>query len=248
MPHLHRLAGPLLPVLLVATGAQARLQLTGYTCATDTLHRSVPGLEVVEILPRLEGPAWGQALTQELEARARASMEAFVEANADPGFLDPAMPLFQEGEWRLEWATPELAALRHASLEFSGGAHPVTRSELLLLAWDGSRLAPLSLDQVMAWTPELEKCLRRQCTGQLRLLGSPEAKARNWRGLPSSRLKRALPTEMGLLYVLDPYEAGAYVDGAFEFIVPWRVLGDHVRAGGVLERALSPEWSQELGR
>ncbi len=224
--------------LLGVVCAQARLHLPSYSFTTDTLSRELPGISAQECLPRVGGVPWGTALSQELRRRAETSMKEFVDANKDPELLDPDMPVFLEGEWRVEWATPVMVALRHNRLEFTGGAHPNHQCELVAMIWKGGSLLPVTVDKLLSWSPDLEKSLRRQTTGHLRLLGSEDAKAKNWKGLPAKRLKQALPTEAGLLYVLDPYEVGSFADGAYEFVVPWRALGDQVGFGEILSREL----------
>jgi len=205
--------------------------------AVDTVRQRIEGLEAREVLPVLRGEVpWAAALDAMLKEKAHNAVAAFIDQNNDPELLDPDMPMQQEGEWVLEWATSRLVSLRHTCFAYTGGAHPVHQTELMILSWNGKDLLEVTLDRLLKWSPAMEKELRRQTSGHLRLLGSPEAKQKDWKGLSASRLKQALPTRLGLLYHFDPYEVGSYADGAYTFIVPWGALGQELPASELLKQ------------
>lgn len=229
----------ILLVLGMGSQADAQLRLWPICLSLDTLRQEAQGVKASEILPVLRGDIpWAAALDAQLKERARRVLAAFIEQNKDPESLDPDIPMEQEGEWTLEWATPRLLSLMHTSFAYTGGAHPMHESEALILSWDGKELRTVSLDRLLKWSPSLEKTLRTQTSAQLRLLGAYEAVQKGWKGLSTARLKQALPTRDGLLYTFDPYEVGSYADGTFRFTVPWRALGDELPAGEFLKQEL----------
>lgn len=229
----------MLILVLWPVAGWGQLRISPCTQVADSLVLREPGLEARVDFPVLHGgAAWCEALNTHIASRARTEAEGFLDQNRPTleVMTDPALVHF--GRWQVLWATSGLISLRHDTEEYTGGAHGIHQCEFGTLAWDGARLDSLGLESLLTWSPALEKALSRQLTGHLRLLRASEALEKSWRGLPARRLRQAAPTALGLLYVINEYEAGAYVEGAFPVLVPWRALGDALPAGGRLSRML----------
>jgi len=230
----------LLPLLAPALAA-AQIRIAPCLVERDSLVVRHPGLELCVQYETLHGLApWCPAFNRMMAERAvqRSVAAAGKVAMDEPPRGAPEDQVLELRTVSVAWATSELVSVREEVYAFAGGAHGATETHFRLLAWREGELRPSSLKDYLAWTPELEAELQRQLTGQLRLQGASEVSGGAWSGLEAARLADAAPTTLGLLFVVNEYEAGAYCEGAFDVLVPWRVLAPWLPAGGTLERMI----------
>ncbi|MDP2359535.1 MAG: hypothetical protein Q8O14_02105 [bacterium] len=238
-------------VLALATTAAAQLTVLPCRLALDSVVVQDRELEFGFVFHRLECEApWSAPLNRLVveEARRRAG-EAIQEAedlarddemagedlDADEALSGPAS--FQWARLTVEWATPELVSLReHVSEYWSGAAHGSEQTRFRILAWAEGELQPVSLGGLLTWNGALEAELNRQLVGRLRLQGASAVLAGDWPGFGTLRLQDAAPVADGLRYVVNEYEAASYSEGAFDILIPWRVLVEWIPADGVLDR------------
>lgn len=144
--------------------------------------------------------------------------------------------------------TSGLLSLRRRDYDFSGGAHPNTLSSGIL--WDktrGRRLTPADLFAKGADLTVLDQSLcsainaaKRQRVPDSKILNlgggdfaCPRAGATPFVLAPGSAPGKAA----GLVFLIDPYQVGPYVEGAYEIAVP----------APLFRSLLAPEYADDFG-
>ncbi|MFA7330319.1 MAG: RsiV family protein [Candidatus Delongbacteria bacterium] len=236
---------PLLLALTLACPGSLPAQLQVYPCRQriDSLVVNRPDVEVRILFHGFDSPTgWSGPLTTLLQenAQSRLAGALSVAAETDPVVAGSAGPVFvEEGRMFLVWGSPELVVLRDTYYTYSAGAaHGDENTHFRILAWHKGKLKPVTLADLLKWNRELRNELNRQIEGQLRLLGASAVLEGRWEALDARRLQDAAPTALGLLYVLNLYEAGSRAEGAFEILIPWRALAAWIPAGESLDRML----------
>jgi hypothetical protein len=229
--------------LLLAGAGQAQLKIYPCKQRLDSLVVKRPDVDVRILFPAFDSPTgWSEPVTHLLQENAQSRLKGAISvaAETEPVVVGSKDPVYiEEGRMFLVWGSPELVVLRDTYYTYSAGmAHGDESTHFRILAWHKGKLKPAFLSELLKWNRDLRTELNRHIEGQLRLLGASAVLEGEWKELDTRRLQDAAPTEQGLLYVLNAYEAGSYAEGAFEIIIPWRALASWIPPGESLDRML----------
>lgn len=171
---------------------------------------------------------------------ARTQMDGFLKdaRRSASGYPPPPGPYYLQNKAIVALARPELFSLYFDTEYFTGGAHPGRTFEPKTFGVVGARTRALKLQDLFVKGVNARQVVSELVIPRLDAMGATWVSSGEMTNLSADQAEQFVVTPSGISFLLQPYEAGTWADGAFVVKVPFRELEGKLDANGPLKSLL----------